>query len=98
MTQVKFRGIFLEEFESSEHNWADISGTMLMFWQLGLLDVVLSEYPDKSYNFTKGARLISQSGIYYIFTNISEGRAFPLQGLIYIYSRLLNQPCFFCLI
>ena len=42
--------------ESSEHNWANISETNYLprnasFWQVGLLDVVLSEYPDKSHNF-----------------------------------------------
>ena len=39
----------------------------------------------------KEARLILQSGIYiFIFTNISEGRAFHLQGLTYneeVYAR-----------
>ena len=42
--------------ESSEHKWANISETicptMLVFWQVGLLDVVLSQYPDKSHNFS----------------------------------------------
>ena len=55
------------------------------------MDVVLSECPDKSYNFTKEVRLILQSGIYTIFrkarpsffrvlriyrTLTKEGRAF----------------------
>ena len=39
--------------ESSQHNWANISETicpeLLIF---GVLDVVLSEYLNKSYNFT----------------------------------------------
>ena len=42
--------------ESSEHNWANISETicseMLVFHEVGLLDLVLSEYPDKSHTFT----------------------------------------------
>ena len=42
--------------ESSERNWANISETicpeMLVFHEVSLLDVVLSEYPDKSHNFT----------------------------------------------
>ena len=42
--------------EPSEHNWANISETisseMLVFHEVGLLDLVLSEYPDKSHNFT----------------------------------------------
>ena len=41
-TQVKFRRICRE---SSEHNWANISETIcpeiLVFWQVGLLDVAL---------------------------------------------------------
>ena len=36
--------------ELSEHNWANIS-EKCSFWQVGLSDVVLSEYPDKSHNF-----------------------------------------------
>ena len=42
--------------ESSEHNWANISETIFprnaSFGQVGLLNVVLPEYPDKSHNFT----------------------------------------------
>ena len=42
--------------EPSEHKWANISETicseMLVFHEVGLLDLVLSEYPDKSHNFT----------------------------------------------
>ena len=44
--------------ESSEHNWAynylrdNLPGNA-SFWQVGLLGVVLSEYPDKSHNFCK---------------------------------------------
>ena len=42
--------------ESSEHNWANISETicpkLLIFWRVSVLDVVLSEYPNKSHNFT----------------------------------------------
>ena len=38
----------------SKHNWA-ISQRQFArnahFWQLGLLDIVLSEYPDTSHNF-----------------------------------------------
>ena len=41
--------------EFSEYNWAKISETicpeMAIFGKLGLLDIVLSEYPDKSHNF-----------------------------------------------
>ena len=41
-------------WESSEHNWANISRDDLphnaSFQQTGLLDVFLSEYPDKSNN------------------------------------------------
>ena len=43
--------------EISEYNWATISETIISlpqnahFWQVGLLDVVLSEYPYKSHNF-----------------------------------------------
>ena len=42
--------------ELSEHNWANISETicpeMLIFGKyICLLDVFLSEYPDKSHNF-----------------------------------------------
>ena len=41
--------------EFSEYNWATISETisreMLIFWQVGLLDIVLSKYPNKSHNF-----------------------------------------------
>ena len=32
---------------------------------------------------TKEAKLILQSGIYIFFTNISEGKAFLLQGVTY---------------
>ena len=54
--------------ESSEHNWANISeticpkmlkqnwdlraGALANLWQVGVLDVVLSEYLDKSHNLT----------------------------------------------
>ena len=44
--------------ESSEHNRAynylrdNLPGNA-SFWQVGLLGVVLSEYPDKSHNFCK---------------------------------------------
>ena len=38
------------DLESSEHNWANVSGKA-KFWQVGLSDVVLSEYPDKSHYF-----------------------------------------------
>ena len=42
--------------ESSEHNCANISRDNLhhnaRIWQVGLLDVVLSEFFDKSNNFT----------------------------------------------
>ena len=39
--------------ESSKHNWANISETicpemLARLWQVVLLDVILSEYPDKS--------------------------------------------------
>ena len=41
--------------EFSKRNWSTISETicpyMLIFWQVGLLDIALSEYPDKSHNF-----------------------------------------------
>ena len=41
--------------EFSKHNWAMISETICPqsahFWQVGLLDIVLSEYLDKSHNF-----------------------------------------------
>ena len=41
--------------EFSEYNWTTISETICPrnahFWQVGLLDIVLSEYPDKSHNF-----------------------------------------------
>ena len=41
--------------EFSKHNWAKISETicrkMLIFGQVGLLDIVLSEYYGKSHNF-----------------------------------------------
>ena len=50
MNQAKFRRICME---SSQHNWANISETicpeLLIF---GVLDVVLSEYLNKSHNFT----------------------------------------------
>ena len=41
----------------SEHNWANISETICRlhnagFWYVGLMDVVLSEYLEKSDNFT----------------------------------------------
>ena len=41
--------------------------------------------PDKVHGFvkTKEARLILQSGLYNLLTNISEGTAFLLQGLTY---------------
>ena len=40
-----------------DDNWANISKIMSLpwnanFWQVGLLDVVLSQYPEKSHNFT----------------------------------------------
>ena len=42
--------------ESSQHNWANISETicpeLLIFWRVGVFDVVLSEYLNKSHNFT----------------------------------------------
>ena len=43
--------------ESLEHNWAnnylrDNLPRNAGFWQVDLLDVVLSEYPDESHNFT----------------------------------------------
>ena len=44
--------------ELLEHNWTNISETIcpeMLFigaWQVGLLDVVLSECPDKSHKFT----------------------------------------------
>ena len=41
--------------ESSEHNWANISDNLThnaSFWQIGILDVVLSVYLDKSHNFS----------------------------------------------
>ena len=48
MTQAQFRRICME---SLEHNWANILGTicpeMLIFWQVGLLDIVISEYPER---------------------------------------------------
>ena len=41
--------------EFCKHNWATISETICPpnahFWQVGLLDIVLSEYPDKTHNF-----------------------------------------------
>ena len=41
--------------EFCKYNWATISETicpqMLIFWQVGLLDIVLLEYNDKSDNF-----------------------------------------------
>ena len=40
--------------EFSKHNWATISETIcpeMLIWQVGLLDIVLSEYPDKSDDF-----------------------------------------------
>ena len=41
--------------EFSKHNWARISETicpeMLIYLQVGLLHIVLSEYPDKSHDF-----------------------------------------------
>ena len=41
--------------ESSEHNWANISKHNLPwnanFWQVGLLGVVLSKYPERYHNF-----------------------------------------------
>ena len=41
--------------EFSKHNCSTISEIiypeMLIFWPLGLLDIVLSEYPDTSHNF-----------------------------------------------
>ena len=41
--------------EFSKHNWSTISGDNLPrnahFWQVGLLDIFLSEHPDKSHNF-----------------------------------------------
>ena len=43
--------------ESSEQNRSSISKTicptMLVFWQVGLSDVVLSKYPNKSHNLRK---------------------------------------------
>ena len=53
-TQVKFRRVCMA---LSEHNWANISETICGihnagFWYVGLLDVVLSKYLDKSHNFT----------------------------------------------
>ena len=53
-TQKKIRRVCME---ISEYNWATISETIISlpqnahFWQVGLLDVVLSEYPYKSHNF-----------------------------------------------
>ena len=42
--------------ESSTHNWANISKTVLpqnaSFWQVGHLDAILSKYPDKSHTIT----------------------------------------------
>ena len=43
--------------ESSEHYWANIAETICSemhakFWQVGVLDVVLSEYVVRSHNFT----------------------------------------------
>ena len=40
-----------------DHNWANISKIISLpwnanFWQVSLLDVVLSQYPEKSHNFT----------------------------------------------
>ena len=41
--------------EFCKHNWATISETICpqnaYFWQVGLVDIVLSEYLDKSHNF-----------------------------------------------
>ena len=42
--------------EFSEYNWHgyDLRDNLppnAHFWQVGLLDIVLSEYPDKSHNF-----------------------------------------------
>ena len=40
--------------EFCKHNWATISENLppnAHFWQVGLLGIVLSEYPDKSHNF-----------------------------------------------
>ena len=41
--------------EFCKYNWATISETICpqnaYFWQVGLVDIVLSEYVDKSHNF-----------------------------------------------
>ena len=38
----------------SKHNWATLSETICPlnahYWQVGLVNIVLSEYPDKSHN------------------------------------------------
>ena len=52
-TQKKFGRVCME---FSKHNWATISETISRpqdahFWQVGLMDIVLSEYSDKSHNF-----------------------------------------------
>ena len=41
--------------EFSKHSWTTISETICPenadFWQVGLQDIVLSEYPDKSHKY-----------------------------------------------
>ena len=53
-TQNKFKRVCMQ---FSEHNWPlylkDNLPSNANFWQVGLLDVVLSEYPDKSHNFMR---------------------------------------------
>ena len=54
ITKVKFRRICME---LSEHNWHGLVSQRQFaphasFWQIGILDVFLSEYPDEFHNFT----------------------------------------------
>ena len=50
--------------EFCKHNWATISETICpqnaYFWQVGLVDIVLSEYLDKSHNFRNFIFMTSQ--------------------------------------
>ena len=71
--------------ESSEHNWANISETicpaMLIF---GKWDVVLSEYLDKSNNFTNLILMTSplQNSIVVIYNCVKKLLIFRQHGLL----------------
>ena len=71
--------------ESSEHNWANISETNLPqianFWRVGVLDVFLSEYLNKSHNFINFIFMTS-SLRYSILQESGEGTRNAVLGIV----------------